>query len=167
MPTYHVVEVFSLRVFQEVLSPLQRWLMMVRNFHRSQLSSLRRNSHQRKSRKVGTSTFPFPFFSFCIWSSPVLKSLVLLHFASTCPMLKYMPPTLKHCSQIAIRLFTVIHTVVICMYFCIPHSRLLSVISTLTPISPWSVESAWLGSYSLTKEERLLAEGMLFLNVEL
>lgn len=173
MPTYHVVEVFSLLVFQEVLSPLQRWLMMVRNFRRSQLSSLRRNSHQRKLRKVGTSTFPF--FSFGIWSSTLLKWLVLLHFASTCPMLKYMPPTLRHRSQVATKSqIQPWHTTVNChSHCCNLHVLLYPFTADYCLLFPhWlplvcDLESALLGSYSLTKEERLLAEGMLFLNVEL
>lgn len=62
---------------------------------------IKKKQPSKKVKKGRNLDFPISILSLGIWSSPVLKLLVLLHFASTCPMLKYMPPTLKHCSQIA------------------------------------------------------------------
>lgn len=53
--TKKVPDLVPLPVTQEVLSPLQRWLEMGKNwdFSKRRPSSLRKNSHPRRSRKVG------------------------------------------------------------------------------------------------------------------
>lgn len=109
---------------QEVLNPLQKWLVMGRNwnFNRKPPSSSRRNSHLRKPRKVGAQTPPLlifllvssvvychllPFFVslFGAEYSPALRPLS--GSASPChisnrPVSKYITPSVhpQHCSQL-------------------------------------------------------------------